>query len=152
MNSSPEPISRQVTLEGLPAPTGPYAWTVTCGGMIFVSGLRGIDRDSGEPVAGDSERVRQIFLHLQAILDAHGCRSSDVLATRVYVTDMVRLRPLVNDGYESFFGADLPTRTIVEVRRLNQDDSVEIEVVIARRQHEQDAEAAVTQQPRGAGR
>ena len=105
------------------------------GNLIFVSGLRGIDESSGRPVSGDRERVRVIFQRLQHVLDAYRCRSNDVLSTRVYVTDMARIRPLVNDAYEDFFGAELPTRTIVEVQSLNQDDSVEIEVVIANRRH-----------------
>lgn len=138
MSSSPEPIERRAAIDGLPAPTGPYAWTAAFGDLVFVSGLRGIDDASGEPVAGDKERVRLIFRRLRRILDAHGCRCGDVLATRVYVTDMARIRPLVNDAYERFFGTDLPTRTIVEVQRLNQNDSVEIEAVIARRRHAED--------------
>ena len=45
---------------------------------------------------------------------------------------MGRHRPLVNDAYSRAFGPDLPVRTIVEVRGLNQGDSIEIEVVAAR--------------------
>jgi enamine deaminase RidA (YjgF/YER057c/UK114 family) len=39
----------------------------------------------------------------------------------------------VNDAYLKAFGANLPTRTIVEVAGLNQNDSVEIEVVAVTR-------------------
>ena len=130
---APSDVARQVRIPGLPAPTGPYAWTVSYGGVVHISGLRGIDEQTGRPVDGDAQRLQTIFQHLQAILGAHGCRRSDVLATRVYVTDMARLRPLVNEAYESFFGDEAPTRTIVEVRGLNQDDTVEIEFLIADR-------------------
>jgi enamine deaminase RidA (YjgF/YER057c/UK114 family) len=41
-------------------------------------------------------------------------------------------RPIVNAAYEQAFGEELPTRTIVEVRALNQDDTIEIEAVAAR--------------------
>lgn len=142
MSSSPDRdercIERRSDVEGLPAPTGPYAWTVAFGDLVFVSGLRGIDETSGQPVATDEDRVRLIFERLGRLLEGHGCRPGDVLATRVYVTDMAAVRPLVNDAYERFFGADLPTRTIVEVRALNQGDSVEVEAVVARRDHADD--------------
>lgn len=124
---------RRVTrVDGLPQPTGPYSWAVVLGDLLFVSGLRGIDATSGKPVDGDRERVDLIFLHLGRVLAAGGSSPRLVLATRVYVTDMAALRPLVNEGYERFFGTEQPTRTIVEVRGLNQDDSIEIEAVAAR--------------------
>jgi enamine deaminase RidA (YjgF/YER057c/UK114 family) len=46
----------------------------------------------------------------------------------VYVTDMARLRPIVNRVQEELWrGGPYPPRTIVEVVRLNQDDIVEVE-------------------------
>lgn len=125
-------IERSRAVEGVPAPTGPYSWAVRCGNLVHLSGLRGIEPDTGRPAAGDERRLELIFAHLARILAEHGCSPQDVLATRVYVTDMARLRPLLNDGYERFFGADLPTRTILEVSALNQSDSIEIEAVAAR--------------------
>jgi enamine deaminase RidA (YjgF/YER057c/UK114 family) len=100
--------------------------------MLFVSGLRGIDPSTGEPAGTDEERIRLIFQHLERALEEGGSSLQHVLSTRVYVTDMRRQRPLVNAAYERAFGAHLPTRTIVEVQRLNQDDSVEVEAVAAR--------------------
>ena len=54
----------------------------------------------------------------------------------VYVTDMYRWRPLVNQVQREMWGAlngtgtgpvAYPPRTIVEVDRLNEDDIVEVE-------------------------
>jgi len=42
-------------------------------------------------------------------------------------------RPLVNEAFTVFFGGTLPARTIVEVRALNQSDTIEIEAIAARR-------------------
>jgi len=53
------------------------------------------------------------------------------MGSTVYVTDMDRLRPLVNDAYVAAFGDHLPTRTILEVAGLNQNDSIEIEIIAA---------------------
>jgi enamine deaminase RidA (YjgF/YER057c/UK114 family) len=68
---------------------------------------------------------------LEKILDDAGSSLQSVLVSTVYVTDMVGLRPLVNDAYVAAFGDNLPTRTIVEVTGLNQDDSIEIEIIAA---------------------
>ncbi len=54
------------------------------------------------------------------------------LAARVYVTAMRRHRPLVNAAFAKFFGTAPPARTIVEVRALNQADTIEVEVIAGR--------------------
>jgi enamine deaminase RidA (YjgF/YER057c/UK114 family) len=126
-------IRRRRDVPGVPKPTGPFSWSVTCGGLVFLSGIRGIDPSTGRPDEGDGSRVRRIFQHLAALLEASGSSPRDVLSTRVYVTDMARHRPLVNAGFARFFGTELPARTIVEVRALNQGDTIELEVVAVRR-------------------
>jgi 2-iminobutanoate/2-iminopropanoate deaminase len=125
-------IRRERAIAGVPDPTGPFAWSVARGGLVFVSGVRGIDPATGAPAPDDARRIRLIFAHLARILAANGCAPGDVLSTRVYVTDLARHRPLVNEAFARFFGAALPTRTIVEVRALNQGDTVEVEVVASR--------------------
>lgn len=132
MSSSSKPVARVLEMDELPHPTGSYSWAVTYGDLIFVSGLRGIDAVSGQPVSGEEQRLELIFAHLGRILDRTESCPGHVLSTRVYVTDMCRLRPLVNGSFTQFFGTALPTRTIVEVAALNQEDSVEIEVIAAR--------------------
>lgn len=127
--SGPGSIERRRTVPGVPPPTGPYAYTVTHGDLVFVSGLCGIDPATGKPAETDERRVSLIFSHLAKILKASGSSLSRILSTRVYVTDMARHRPLVNEAYERFFGTELPTRTIVEISALNLSDTIEIEVV-----------------------
>lgn len=65
---------------------------------------------------------------MKAIAASERATLSDCVRLVVYVTDMVRIRPLVNRVQEDLWagGAYLP-RTIVEVSRLNQDDVVEVE-------------------------
>jgi 2-iminobutanoate/2-iminopropanoate deaminase len=132
-------IERTDQIDGVPPPTGPWKWTVAWNGLVFVSGVRGIELSTGEPADGDQRRIALIFEHLGRILRQAGSSLDSVLSSTVYVTDMARLRPMVNDAYVRAFGANLPTRTIVEVSGLNQNDSVEIEVV------------AVTRNPDGRG-
>ncbi|MDH3742473.1 MAG: RidA family protein [Hyphomicrobiales bacterium] len=124
-------IKRTGHIDGIPEPTGPWNWTVGWNGMVFVSGVRGIDLETGQPAVGDKRRLELIFAHLRKILDLAGSSLDSVMVSTVYVTNMVRLRPLVNDAYVAAFGDHLPTRTIVEVAGLNQGDSIEIEVIAA---------------------
>lgn len=128
-------ISRVRSVDGVPPPTGPWNWSVTRDDLVFVSGVRGIDLATGLPAETNEIRIELIFRHIANILAAAGSSLDRVLATTVYVTDMKRLRPLVNDAYERAFGPNLPTRTIVQVVALNQDDSIEIEVVASRREN-----------------
>ena len=124
-------IERTGSVDGIPEPPGPFNWTVGWNGLVFVSGVRGIDPDTGQPAVGDERRLELIFQHLEKILDDAGSSLQSVLVSTVYVTDMVGLRPLVNDAYVAAFGDNLPTRTIVEVTGLNQGDSIEIEIIAA---------------------
>ena len=126
-------IRRTSLVGGVPEPTGPWNRSVTWNGLVFVSGVRGVDPQTGSPAGDDERRLELIFEHLRRILEQAGSSLQAVLSSTVYVTDMVRLRPLVNEAYGKAFGAHLPTRTIVEVAALNQGDSVEIEVIAAQR-------------------
>ena len=109
-------------------PTGPWSLGVRAGDFVFVAGMRGIDPATNKLVEGDEARVRQAFLNMKTIIEAAGGSLRDAVRLVVYVTDMGRYRPLVNKIQEEFWAAPpYPPRTIVEVSRLNQDDTVEVE-------------------------
>jgi len=109
-------------------PTGPWSLGVRAGDFVFVAGMRGIDPSTNKLVDGAEARVRQAFGNMQTIVEAAGGRLRDAVRLVVYVTDMDRYRPLVNKIQEELWaGGPYPPRTIVEVRRLNQDDVVEVE-------------------------
>lgn len=125
-------LRRRRAVPGVPEPTGPFSWSVAYGELVFLSGIRGIDPATGRPARGDGPRIRRIFDHLSRLLAANGSSPRHVISTRVYVTDMALHRPLVNAAFARFFGRELPARTIVEVRNLNQRDTIELEAVAAR--------------------
>jgi enamine deaminase RidA (YjgF/YER057c/UK114 family) len=109
-------------------PTGPWSLGVRAGDFVFVAGMRGIDPQSNTLVDGDEARIRQAFLNMKTIVEAAGASLRDAVRLVVYVTDMDRYRPLVNKIQEEIWGGPpYPPRTIVEVSRLNQDDTVEVE-------------------------
>lgn len=114
--------------EGLFETTGTWSLGTRAGDFVYVAGMRGIDPDTNQLVEDPKERIRQGFLNMQAIADSEGASLRDAVRLVVYVTDMYRFRPLVNEIQEELWGdGPYPPRTIIEVSRMNQDDIFEVE-------------------------
>lgn len=65
---------------------------------------------------------------MKLIAESEGASLQDAVRIVVYVTDMYRYRPLVNQVQAELWGSGpYPPRTIIEVDRLNQDDVFEVE-------------------------
>ena len=119
---------RILSPHGAIAPTGTWSLGARAGDFIFVAGMRGIDPANNSLVAGDEARIRQAFMNMKLIAESEGAALSDCVRLTVFVTDMGRLRPLVNKVQEQLWaGGPYPPRTILEVTRLNQDDIFEVE-------------------------
>ena len=109
-------------------PTGPWSVAVRAGDFIYIAGMRGIDPETNALVRGDTDRIRQAFLNMKRIAESAGATLRDCVRVIVYTTDMDRLRPVANKVQEELWGeGPYPPRTIVEVRRLHQDDILEVE-------------------------
>jgi len=109
-------------------PTGTWNLGARAGDFVFVAGMRGIDPKTNTLVRGAEARVMQAFLNMKLIAESEGATLPDAVRIVVYVTDMHRLRPLVNKVQAQLWGkSPYPPRTIIEVECLNQDDIVEVE-------------------------
>ena len=119
---------RILSPQGAIAPTGTWSLGARAGDFIFVAGMRGIDPTNNSLVEGDEARIRQAFMNMKAIAESGGAALADCVRLTVFVTDMGRLRPLVNKVQEQLWdGGPYPPRTILEVTGLNQDDIFEVE-------------------------
>lgn len=119
---------RTLTPEGGIIPTATWSLGTRAGDYIFVAGMRGIDPELNALVPDAEGRVRQAFLNMQLIAESEGASLQDAVRLVVYVTDMYRYRPIVNQIQKELWGeGPYPPRTIIEVDRLNQDDIVEVE-------------------------
>ncbi len=119
---------RILTPAGAITPTGPWSLGTRAGDFVFIAGMRGIDPATNKLVDGDEARIRQGFVNMRHIAQTEGASLADAVRLVVYVTDMARLRPLVNLVQEEMWGGGpYPPRTILEVARLNQDDIFEVD-------------------------
>ncbi|HZQ12483.1 MAG TPA: RidA family protein [Pseudolabrys sp.] len=119
---------RYLSPAGAIKPTGPWSLGARAGDFVFVAGMRGIDPATNRLAGSEEERVRRAFANMTAIAASEGATLSDCVRLTVFVTDMKRLRPIVNTIQEEIWGAGpYPPRTIVQVAALNQDDIFEVE-------------------------
>lgn len=119
---------RVLSPPGAIAPTGTWSVGARAGDFVFVAGMRGIDPKTNTLVVGDEARIRQAFANMLLIAGSEGAHLTDCVRLTVFVTDMARLRSILNAVQETLWaGRPYPPRTIVEVAKLNQDDVFEVE-------------------------
>lgn len=119
---------RILSPKGAIAPTGTWSVGARAGDFVFVAGMRGIDPASNTMLEGEESRIRQAFTNMKTVAASEGATLASCVRLTVYVTDMARLRPLVNKVQEEFWaGGPYPPRTILQVSALNQDDIFEVE-------------------------
>jgi len=113
---------------GAITPTGTWSLASRAGDFIFVAGMRGIDPATNQLVDGDTNRIRQAFHNMAHIAASAGASLRDAVRLTVYVTDMDKHRPIVNQVQaELWAGGPYPPRTILEVPNLAAGDIFEVE-------------------------
>ena len=119
---------RYLAPAGAITPTGTWSLGARAGDFVFVAGMRGIDPATNSILGTEEERIRRAYTNMKTIAESEGASLASCVRLTVFVTDMKRLRPLVNKVQEELWaGGPYPPRTIVEVAKLNQDDIFEVE-------------------------
>ena len=117
-----------VSTDASPAAIGPYSQGVRVGDLLFTSGQIPLT-PAGALVAGDvAVQTQQVMENLSAVLVAGGSSLDQVIKCTVFLADMDDFAA-VNEVYGSYFGAEPPARSAVEVARLPRDVRIEIEAV-----------------------
>ena len=82
------------------------------------------------PVWGDPDRLRQVFVNLQAALQAGGAGFEQVVKLNLYLVDATHL-PVIREVRDQYVNTrQPPASTAVEVRRLFREDAlIEVEAV-----------------------
>lgn len=123
-------MARETYSSGTPwEPVFGYSRAVKVGNQIFVSGTTATN-EAGEIVGvGDMyAQTKQTLTNIQTALEKLGAKMSDVVRTRVYITD-ISLFEHVAKAHGEFFGEIRPASALVEISKLVDSEMlVEIEV------------------------
>ncbi len=120
-----------IVTEGAPKPFGgaPYNQAIRAAGLVFCAGQVGLEPASGTLVDGGVEaQARRAMENLSAVLEAAGTGVDRIVKTTIFVTDLGDFAA-VNAVYGSFFEADPPARSTVQVAGLPGGAVVEIEAI-----------------------
>lgn len=117
-----------IATEKSPAAIGPYSQAVEVNGMIYTSGVIGVDPKTGEAGKTIEEQTKRVFDNLKGLLEDAGSSLDQAVKTTVFIKNMDDFAK-VNEIYASHFQGDFPARSCVEVARLPKDLLIEVEVI-----------------------
>ena len=109
---------------------GTWSLGARAGDFVFVAGMQGVDPATSKLVQDPQARIRQAFLNIRLIAQSEGASLQDCVRLTIYVSDLKMFAPMVDRVQAELWGKPpYPPRTMVEVRRLFDDDIVEIDSV-----------------------
>ena len=109
---------------------GTWSLGARAGDFVFVAGMQGIDPKTNTLVKDPQARIRQAFLNIKLIAASVGASLKDCVRLTVYLSDLPRFAPMVEKAQAELWGGPpYPPRTIIEVKRLFDDDIAEIDSV-----------------------
>ena len=126
-SSAIEPIETKFA----PKPVGPYNQAVLVDNWLYCSGQIALDPSTGAMIGGGNieEETRQVLKNLISVVEAAGGKSSNVVRTTIYLTDLNDF-VTVNAIYADTFSQTVtPARACVEVSNLPKGGRVEIDCI-----------------------
>lgn len=122
-------MKRVISTDDAPAAVGAYSQATTNGSLLFTAGQLPLTPD-GELLddASVAEQTEQCLDNIAAILESEGLGLEDVLKTTVFLDDIEDFDEM-NETYGSYFEAEPPARSAIEVGNVPKGAALEIEVV-----------------------
>lgn len=121
---------RTLTPPGAIKVEGTWSLGARAGDFVFVAGMQGVDPATSKLVPDREGRVRQAFLNIRTIAQSEGATLKDCVRLTIYVSDLASVAPLVEKVQAELWGGPpYPPRTMFEVKRLFDDDIIEVDSV-----------------------
>jgi 2-iminobutanoate/2-iminopropanoate deaminase len=118
---------------GWVASANPYSYGILTGETLFLSGL--VSRKGRDNSMGDIQvQTRTVLDNAGELLEAAGMDHSNVVASRVYITDTALFQPM-NEAYRRYFPKDPPARATVRAGLMGPQHQIEISLVAVKRSH-----------------
>ena len=124
---------KRVTIPNILQPVSHYCHVVEAMGIIWISGLVGMNFDGTIPES-TQDQFDIAMNDLNTCLVAAGSSSKDVVKVRVFLTD-ISDRVIINPKRIEYFGEHKPASTLLEISAL-VDPRMKVEI---------EAEAVITQ-------
>jgi 2-iminobutanoate/2-iminopropanoate deaminase len=122
-------MTRQaVSSDRAPAALGPYSQAIVAGGLLFCSGMAGIDPATGDVPEGIEAQTEQALVNLAAVLAAAGASMDDVVKTTIFYADVEDFGRL-NEVYARHMPEPPPARSAPAHVRLPRGLLVSIEAI-----------------------
>ena len=126
-------MTRQaVTSDRAPAALGPYSQAIVAGGLIFCSGMAGIDPATGTIPEGIEAQTEQALVNLAAVLGEAGASMDDIVKTTIFYDDVEDFGRL-NEVYARHMPDPPPARSAPAHIRLPHGLLVSIEAIAVQR-------------------
>ena len=120
-----------IETKAAPKPVGPYNQAVLVENFLYCSGQIALDPSTGEMIGNGNieEETIQVLKNLMAVVESAGGKTSNVIRTTIYLTDLNDFSK-VNAIYSEIFGETIcPARACVEVSNLPKGGKIEIDCI-----------------------
>jgi 2-iminobutanoate/2-iminopropanoate deaminase len=117
-----------VSTDEAPEALGPYSQAIVAGGLVFCSGMAGIDPATGAAPDGIEAQTEQALRNLAAVLASAGASMDDVVKTTIFYAEVEDFSR-VNEIYARHMPDPPPARSAPANVRLPRDLLISIDAI-----------------------